>query len=309
MVSARNGQERLIDASAGALLGTFVGDALGMPFEGTAPRQAVAAIEFEDARLGRGTYTDDTQMMIALAESLVEHGRVVDEDLAQRFLAHHQPERGYGSGTLEVFSLWRQGVPVGEAAGRLFRGKGSLGNGASMRIAPIAVRFALEPDRLLDQARRSARLTHAHPLGVDAACVMAAAIGAGVRGDAVLDAALAAAGSPVMRVQLDCVAALVGSGLPPDSVAAELGNSSSGHQSVPTAIYAACAASTFEAAVRFAVCCGGDTDTIAAMAGAVAGARDGVAEIPDRWLEALEDGPRGRGYVSQLAESIAEAMG
>jgi ADP-ribosylglycohydrolase len=58
------------DRARGALLGTFVGDALGMPFEGAAHHDIPATVEMIAARRGRGTYTDDTQMMIALAESL-----------------------------------------------------------------------------------------------------------------------------------------------------------------------------------------------------------------------------------------------
>ena len=56
--------------------------------------------------------------------------------------------------------------------------------------------------------------------------------------------------------------------------------------------------------MRFAVRLGGDTDTIAAMTGAIVGARDGLTAIPARWLAALEDGHRGRTYVEQLADRL-----
>ena len=56
--------ERLLDRARGALLGTFVGDALGMPFEGQHGRLVPPRLEMLDARLGPGTYTDDTQMMM-----------------------------------------------------------------------------------------------------------------------------------------------------------------------------------------------------------------------------------------------------
>jgi ADP-ribosylglycohydrolase len=84
-------------------------------------------------------------------------------------------------------------------------------------------------------------------------------------------------------------------------LAEQLGNSSAGHESVPTAIFAACAHESFEDAVRFAIRCGGDTDTIGAMAGAIVGAREGASSIPARWLDALEDGARGRRHVVELA--------
>ncbi len=66
--------DRRVDRARGALLGTFVGDALGMPYEGQPPDAVPDRLEMVAARRGRGTYTDDTQMTIALAESLV--GRV-----------------------------------------------------------------------------------------------------------------------------------------------------------------------------------------------------------------------------------------
>ena len=171
--------ERLLDRARGALLGTFVGDALGMPFEGQHGRLIPPRLELLDARLGRGTYTDDTQMMIALAESLIRCEVVDEGDLARAFLEAYDPRRGYGAGTRRVIELWRQGVPVDEAAGRLFAGRGSLGNGAAMRVAPVAVRFFDDAVVLDVQARRSARVTHAHAVGVDAAAVAAAAVAAG----------------------------------------------------------------------------------------------------------------------------------
>lgn len=292
---------------AGALLGTFVGDALGMPYEGMSSAAVPARLEMVEARRGRGTYTDDTEMMIVLAESLLEHGSVNHERLAQAFLERCDPSRGYGAGTLQVLELWRRGVAVEAAATRLFGGGGSLGNGAAMRIAPIAVLFADAPDELRAQAERSARLTHAHPLAVDAAIAQAAAIAAALRGEDILTAARAAATRPEMRRQLDHAAALLGSDLGPAEVGELLGNSAIGHESVPTAIFAAASQTGFEAAVSFAVRCGGDTDTLGAMAGAVAGAAHGAASIAARWMEALEDGPRGRRYVEGLAGALAAA--
>jgi len=76
--------------------------------------------------------------------------------------------------------------------------------------------------------------------------------------------------------------------------------------SAPRRRDAAAAHSGFEEPVTFAVACGGDTDTIGAMAGAIAGARDGITAIPARWLDALENGDRGRSYVEDLARRLWE---
>jgi poly(ADP-ribose) glycohydrolase ARH3 len=293
------------DAVAGALLGTFVGDALGMPYEGMSSAAVPPRLEMVEARRGRGTYTDDTEMMIVLAESLLEHGSVHEERLAQAFLERCDPSRGYGAGTLEVLASWRRGVPVHAAAEHLFGGEGSLGNGAAMRIAPVAVMFADSPGELRAQAERSARLTHAHPVAVDAAIVQAAAIAAALRGEDILAAARATAGSLEMRRQLDRAAALLGSDIGPAEAGEVLGNSALGHESVPTANFAAASYAGFEEAVSFAVRCGGDTDTLGAMAGALAGAACGARSIPARWLDALEGGERGRPYVERLAGALA----
>src|ERR671936_2027975 len=136
------------DAVAGALLGTFVGGARCVPYEVLSAAAVPQRMEMVEARRGRGTYTDDTEMMIVLAESLLAYGSVNEERLAQAFLERCDPSRGYGAGTLEVLAGWRRGVPVDAAAQRLFGGEGSLGNGAAMRIAPLAVLFADSPNEL-----------------------------------------------------------------------------------------------------------------------------------------------------------------
>jgi len=297
--------DRDVDRARGALLGTFTGHALGMPFESAPPAAVPERLEMLEARLGRGTYTDDTQMAIALAESLLECGGVDEEHLGRTFLAAYDPRRGYGSGTRAVMALIREGVPVADAAVRAFNGDGSLGNGAAMRVAPVAVRYVHEHEALLDAARRSARVTHAHPVGIDAAVVQAAAVGAALRGEDALRAACATATTPQVRRGLTAAGLLLAELPPPDTVAAALGNGSTGHESVPAAVYAAAAYEHFEQAVSFAVRCGGDTDTIGAMAGAITGARTGASAIPSRWLDALEDGDKGRSYVERLAEQLA----
>jgi poly(ADP-ribose) glycohydrolase ARH3 len=274
------------------------------PYEGSSPEAPPRPLDMVDARVGRGTYTDDTQMTIALAESLVARGRVDPEHLARAFLVVYDPRRGYGAGTTEVFERWRAGEPVSSAAGRLFGGQGSLGNGAAMRIAPVAVRFCEDPERLVEEAERSAVVTHSHPLGVEAAVVQAVAIGAALRGGAIIAAAMEAARTDELWRALNRVAEFRATPPAPREVAEALGNTSAGPQSVPAALYAATAHGAFEEAVTFAVACGGDTDTIAAMAGAVSGAQLGADAIPARWLDALEDGHRGRRHVEELAERL-----
>jgi poly(ADP-ribose) glycohydrolase ARH3 len=296
-----------IDRARGALLGTFVGDALGMPFEGATPEKVPERLEMLDARLGRGTYTDDTQMAIALAESLLDRGGVDARALGRAFADAHDPRRGYGSGTTEVLRLVRSGVHPHDASRLAHGGQRSAGNGAAMRVAPVAVRYAHDSGALTQAARASALVTHAHPIAVDAAIAQAAAVGAALNGDDPLEAALTAATTPELEDGLSAAARLLHNRPEPAELAATLGNRPTGHQSVPTAVYSAVAHESVEDAITFAVRCGGDADTIAAMAGATAAARAGAGAIPDRWLDALEQGPKGRSYVESLANRLVAA--
>ena len=296
-----------LDRARGALLGTFAGDALGMPFEGAPSGEIPGRLKMLDARLGRGTYTDDTQMAIALAESLLDRGRIDPRALGLSFAAAHDPRRGYGSGTTKVLELVRSGIHPHEAAGSAFGGEGSRGNGAAMRIAPVAVRYADDVVALARAARESARVTHTHLLGIDAAVAQAAAIAAALTGESALEVALAVATTPELKRALKRAAELLDADLQPAELAAELGNGTMGHQSVPAAIYSATAHESVEAAITFAVRCGGDTDTIGAMAGAIAAARAGAGAIPPSWTRALEEGPKGQGYVERLADRLVAA--
>ncbi|MCA1699839.1 MAG: ADP-ribosylglycohydrolase family protein [Actinobacteria bacterium] len=296
-----------IDRARGALLGTFVGDALGMPFEGAPPAEIPERLTMLDARLGRGTYTDDTQMAIALAESLLDCGGIDADALGRAFAAAYDPRRGYGSGTTKVLRLVRSGVHPHDAASSAFGGEGSQGNGAAMRIAPVAVRHADDMAALEEAARASARVTHAHPLAIDAAVAQAVAVAAALNGEPPLDAALEVATISELKGQLTQAAQLLHSGLEPAELAAALGNRPTGHQSVPAAIYSAAVHESVEAAITFAVRCGGDTDTIGAMAGAIAAARSGAGAIPSGWLDELEEGPKGRSHVERLADRLVAA--
>jgi poly(ADP-ribose) glycohydrolase ARH3 len=296
-----------IDRARGALLGTFVGDALGMPFEGSSPSEVPERVDMQAARLGRGTYTDDTQMMIALAESLLEHGGVVIEVLGRAFADAHDPRRGYGSGTTEVLRLVRAGLHPREAARSAFGGKGSLGNGAAMRVAPVAVLYSNDDTALAGAARESASVTHAHAIAIDAAVAQARAIAAALNGEPPLAAAFDAASTPELKGNLAQAAQLLDARPEPAELAAALGNRPTAHESVPAAIYAAAAHESIEGAITFAVRCGGDTDTLAAMAGAIAAARTGASTIPTDWLDALEQGPKGRHHVQRLADRLANA--
>ncbi len=301
-----------IDRARGALLGTALGDAVGAPFEG---RRQVEADEAEawlasDEPL---VWTDDTVMTLGLARSLVAcHGRVDPQHLGDVFAADHraEPWRGYGAGPPQVFAAAERGTPYRDAAAAMFGGSGSYGNGAAMRAAPVAVVGGDDLAVVDDLARAQAQVTHAHPMGQDGAALLALAVAAlaGGRGD-VATGPVTRLAEVVPFLQTDRLRTAVGwaldSGPSADAttVAHELGNGISAAEAVPAAIAAFLGAPDDpRAAVVRAVTLGGDTDTIAAMAGAMAGAHRGAAALPEAALERLE----GRAELVRLADALVE---
>ncbi|WP_194288500.1 ADP-ribosylglycohydrolase family protein, partial [Ornithinicoccus halotolerans] len=127
------------DRVTGCLLGGALGDAVGRPFEGSAPVPAPAVKEVLAG--GELTWTDDTVMMLTLAEHLagLPSWQAFDEGALARAHARAwqaEPWRGYGASPPAIFRTVLAGADWEAAAAGLFGGDGSLGNGAAMRAAP-----------------------------------------------------------------------------------------------------------------------------------------------------------------------------
>jgi len=292
----------------GALVGTGVGDALGAPFEGW--RQVrLEEIERVAERRGILTYTDDTHMMIGVAESLVRTGCFDGGDMAQAFVKNYElePFRGYGPGPPRIFRLIKAGGAWDQVAQGLYR-SGSYGNGSAMRIAPIGVFYHDNPGMLREVAYKSSQITHAHSLGKEGAALQAYAValatslkplGAFDRGN-FLAKLIGYVSSGVYQEKLGKIEALLAK---PDKGKAvtQLGNGIEAFSSVPTAIYSFLAQpDSFIQAVLHAVSLGGDTDTIGAMTGAISGAYLSIESIPRSWRDKLEN----RLYIEELAEKL-----
>lgn len=182
----------------------------------------------------------------------------------------------------------RRGIPYTEAARTLFSGQGSFGNGAAMRIAPVGLFFHGSPD-LYDEARLSASVTHAHPIGMDGAAVLAWAVAQAVKLDpgepfpfedfsrGLVDFAR----TPERQDKIALVRALIAEDVPPRNAARRLGRTVAMHESLPFALYAFLRhPRSFEEYLFCAILNGGDRDTLGAMACAVSGAYLGVEAIP-----------------------------
>ncbi|MGB5552617.1 MAG: ADP-ribosylglycohydrolase family protein, partial [Thermoanaerobaculia bacterium] len=280
------------DRIRGALLGAMVGDALGRPFEGTPAGDLARLREAIGRRVNcprAWGHTDDAEMTLSVAESLLTARGIDEGHVLEMLYANHDPARGYGKGTLASFRVWRESGSW-ERASRALWEEGSRGNGAAVRVAPVALYFRDAPlDAMLVAARRSAVPTHAHVEAIDGAAVIALATWFALReqepGDVMAKVKEHAPGSFQELVSLALAMRTHG----PDDAIRRLGHGVWAVESVPAALWAYARTSTFSEAVVEAVALGGDTDSIGAMTGAIAGATYGASAIPPAWFDALEE--------------------
>ena len=298
------------DRITGSLLGLALGDAFGAPYEGGLGEQAAWAILGK--RRGMCRWTDDTQMTIDVAESLTAMGCVDQDDLARRFAASYEWSRGYGPGAAQTLKLIRRGRPWHEARFATFPG-GSFGNGGAMRSAPVGLFFAGRGEDMIAEASGEvAGVTHAHPLGLEGAIMIALATALSYN-DApaleIIERLLGRAESPQAVSRLEKAGEWLRGedAIDARTVAAELGNGVAAHESCATAVYAALAFRDrpFDELLEFAIGLGGDVDTIAAMACAIWGAGRGEDALPADRLEQLEQ----RDRIAELARSLSLAAG
>jgi len=271
----------------GSLVGTSVGDTLGA---------------------GGKKYTDDTAMMIGIAESLIENKGFDADHMAQIFVRNYdaEPWRGYGPGPPRIFKLIKSGSNWKESAEKIYPG-GSYGNGSAMRIAPIGLFYYDNPEKLREIACQSSKITHTHVLGIEGAVLQAysVALAAKAEPDQVdkydfLKKLADCVEAGVYREKLKAMETLLKEAANQSTVVIELGNTVEAFNSVPVSIYSFLANSDFRNALNYTLSLGGDRDTISAMTGAIAGACYGIEDIPEQWLHSLEN----RDYIEGLAEKL-----
>lgn len=297
--------ETLRSKFLGSLIGTAVGDALGAGLEGQlrVDRAEVYALA---AKRGTLSYTDDTHMMIGVAESLTEKGGFDGEHMAGRFMDNYnrEPYRGYGPGPPRVFGLIERGEAWDKAAEKLYGG-GSFGNGSAMRVAPVGLLYYDDPLQLRDVAYKSSHITHAHELGKEGAALQAYAVALATHVDPSSEFHREEFLTELFRfvqhrVFRQKVASMGELSIERDKakIVGDLGHGIEAFNSVPAAIYSFLGhPNSFGEAVTYAISLGGDTDTIGAMAGAISGACLGIEAIPREWQEKLEN----REYIAELA--------
>jgi ADP-ribosylglycohydrolase len=297
----------------GAALGTMCGDALGMPLEGMDPEDIQSRhgliSSMLPGRLPAGSYTDDTQMMTGILEVLAELGELDPALLAERFAQNFQPERGYGARIHEVVRRIQAGLAWHRC------GTDSWGNGGAMRVGVLGAYYPLEPEELLKAALEQCGITHTHPQAMAMSLAQAMAVGLACRlGEQGIrprpKAVCQGLAVMVEDIDRDCAARLLA--LPglldgdPKAVRAgliwEYACDVKAIEAVPPALGCFLAADSARQAVEMAVSLGGDTDSIAAMTGALAGAYWGMDAWPDEWLDALENQGKGKDYIIGLCK-------
>jgi ADP-ribosylglycohydrolase len=307
----------------GAMIGLLVGDALGVPYEFHQPEQIppLGAIELDPPRgfqrshhdMPPGTWSDDGAQALCLLASLLERGRLDPDDLAQKLVRWY--EDGYlavddlvfdvGFQTRVALDAVRSGVPALQAGGK---GERDNGNGSLMRVLPLALWHRGSDAELVRDACLQSRITHGHARSQVACalyCLWARAIGEGA-GSA--NEGWAQATSRLRRVLAgdDALRALneeLETVIRPDEPPTGLGT---GY--VVDCLHSArlaVAAGPYETAVRAAIALGNDTDTTATVAGGIAGLRDGVDAIPQRWRAGL----RGKELCGPLIEALCSEVG
>ncbi|MGR4879734.1 ADP-ribosylglycohydrolase family protein [Streptomyces sp. LARHCF249] len=274
-----------LDRAVGAVLGSAAGDALGAPYEFGPPGQFTA--RGEEMRGGGGwdpgEATDDTQMAVLVGESLLDRGGLELPDVFRRFQrwAAGQP-KDIGLQTEDVLT---NGGSWDLAAALHFQVNArAAGNGSLMRAATSAVYFAgAGREGTMDAARRIAALTHGDRAAWEGTAVLHELVRVALEGADPLAALPATLGAvhPDHRARY---AVVLDRAWHP-GLATEFNGAV--WPCLGSAVWALRTTTGFAEAVRAAVDLGGDTDTVAAVTGALAGAVYGDQAVPDHWTTAL----------------------
>ena len=283
------------DWATGTLLGLACGDALGRPLEFKSPEliasehgRVTEMLAHETHGQAAGTVTDDTDLALCIARSLTDRAAFDGQDIADRFAEWYEDGPfDIGLMTADAISEYQSGTSWRDAGREVWqrRAEGSnAGNGSIMRCAPHAIAFAEEPDTLERVSKQSSAITHHDPRCQYGCVLLNQTIAGFLRG---AESPLAAA---IARVDGDGPDELVETiRLVPDLIdEQQLENTGYVVHTLQTSLYDALTADSAEEAIITSANRGGDTDTLGAVTGALAGARFGASGLPDRWLEIVE---------------------
>ena len=322
-----------INRVKGCVVGLACGDAVGFPAE-MVPREKVVQrygpggiTHFERRkRFPPGTITDDTQLTMSMANALIETGGGYSSDLvsavSRHFIAWNKspdtnrlpgPTCRQGCRNLELGIPWY-------ASGKMHK----KGCGSAMRVSPIGIVFANHPNNLDEAAATTTLLTHRDPTAQAAAIVSARLVAFALQ-------------SPDIAYFKQHVAEIVLANLPPNAMDAvdavhraisaqnldpqtafqtigqgwrtPKGGGFIAEETVAGALYSVLSTDTYQEAVLRAVNAGGDTDSVGAITGAIAGAVYGFDAIPQEWKSAVEKRKELEDMALSLANLSAKMVG
>jgi len=302
------------------LVGCAIGDALGNPFEMKLANYQ-PLIDWDGKFKAGGTfwvgeagqYTDDTLMSIALGASLVEHQGYNAEDAAAKYLAWMESgnTRGIGGTTAAALTRLKFGASITDS-GLIVNGDGTPvgGNGTAMRASPLGLVYRNDLMKLMEAAVQDASITHnsLEPKMGSVAVSLATALLANrvsTPQSVVWDVSDVISDS-IVRSKLERVQWWLSQGTDPMSIAAEalenIGSAGYVPETVGAAFFCLGATDNFRDAVVMAVKAGGDTDTTAAIVGAMAGTYYGLEGIPQEYKDEVEHGD----ILQELTEHLLE---
>lgn len=288
-----------LDRARLSLEGLSIGDALGDRFFMHADT-AKAMIRSRALPKSPWMFTDDTNMALSIYEILRRYGEIDQDVLAMSFAQHYHPLRGYGPAMHRLLPQIATGKSWKTLSASLFSGQGSYGNGAAMRVAPLGAYFADDLDKVVEQAQKSAEITHAHPEGIAGAIAVAVAtaIATQLKGDPPPDRAdfldrvlphvpVSEVKSGIRRArdlqspQIEHVIGMIGNGY---RITAQ--------DTVPFTLWSAAEnLSNFENAFWQTASALGDVDTNCAIVCGIVSAYVGRDGIPPEWIEKREPLP------------------
>lgn len=304
-------QTKLKSKFLGGMIGSALGDCIGeLAFRFGDKDHLITKIKGMDTI----RYTDDTAMAIGLAETIIStNGNWTSQELGENFHKNFnkEPYRGYGSGPPQIFrSVENSNKKYKKVASQLFGGEGSYGNGASMRIAPLGI-FYYDKTNIYKIAKKSAIATHTHPLGIDAAAILAKLLSLVVPKEfgeltdqqkiILIDSLIDFSQRDKYKQILEQVKELIQQRASLNKAEKIIGSGVLSYTSVPFSIFAFLYhPSSYRENLINTVLLSRDKDTVGAMVGALLGSYLGIEAIPDEWIQKLEN----KNYIENLSQKL-----
>ncbi|MFB3891993.1 MAG: ADP-ribosylglycohydrolase family protein [Phycisphaerae bacterium] len=320
--SAKESPIDVTDRLKGLLIGTAVGDAIGLPRESMSKRRAVRLFGSPPLGhrliIGRGMFSDDTEHACMTAEAFLadwNDPKRFAGSLAWRLRGWFLSlSPGIGMATAEACIKLLLGWPASRS------GVFSAGNGPAMRAPIIGALLADRPELMREMVRASTRLTHTDPKAEEGAWVVAMAAAyavkrtaAEVNADEFIQSVLPSLKGDQLKqfltLAMDCLKRDASASEFAETIGQSKGISGYINHTVPAVIFCWLRyRGDFRRTVEETVLLGGDADTTGAIVGALAGATVGEAGIPEEWVRGLWEWPRSVGWIRRLARRVSERV-